>query len=377
MRSKVKRCARPIKRKRLDAAGPVADLAGVVHYNQRYAFVSSARLDVQAGTGVSPLVLGLMAALARKGKKVALVAPTPLRLTPALLGAWFNRTVARTLGELEMDVAIGFAGDGFRYARARRRSRFVAFLSEVTPDGTKGGPGRARRERIACRDGDLVVVTSAYARSRVVNAYGLSEERVAVVPCGVDPDEWSQRALPEHDRPRVLAIAAGVPAAGLEWLLDGFARLRDTGLDAELHLAGARPDFPAHHGALVGKSKHAITFTPTPRSGLRRSDLKAEIGASDLYVQIDSRSGLAPHLLWAMATGRPVIAPKVGDFPEVVGPGGTLLPPGDPALLARAMADILRERAHHSDLATRARRRALELNWDAAASRFGELLSEL
>lgn len=372
-----------IKWKRLDAAPPVRDLASVVHYNQRYAFVSSARLDFQAGTGLSPVVLDLMAALARKGKKIALVAPPPLRLPPSLLRAWFNYRVSGTLGELETDVVVGFAGDGYRFARSKRRCRFVAFLPEVTADqfaASAGGRrlavvGRARRERIASRACDLVVVTSEYARRRIADAYELAAPRVAVVPCGVDPDEWNERTLPEHDRPRILSVVAGAGPLELSWVLGGFALAREAGVEAELHLAGTDHETMRMHSDLVRRCGIAVTCARS--RDLRRSALKAEFGACDLYVQASARAGGAPHVLWAMATGRPVIAPAAADLPELVGSGGNQVPFGDQEGLGRAMADVLGDKKRHRQLAANARRRALERSWGASASRFGELLSEL
>ena len=44
----------------------------------------------------------------------------------------------------------------------------------------------------------------------------------------------------------------------------------------------------------------------------------------------------------AMRSGRPIVATSVGGTPELTGPDGAILvPPGDPAALARAVAVVL------------------------------------
>ena len=89
------------------------------------------------------------------------------------------------------------------------------------------------------------------------------------------------------------------------------------------------------------------------------------------------RAGAASNLLWAMATGRAIIAPDTLDFPEVIGSGGRIVPSGDPQALGRALTEVLTSRSRLKELATAARRRALELPWSASAIRFGELLAGL
>jgi glycosyltransferase involved in cell wall biosynthesis len=69
--------------------------------------------------------------------------------------------------------------------------------------------------------------------------------------------------------------------------------------------------------------------------------------------------GLGLILLEAMAAALPVVATAVGGVPEVVldGETGGLVPPGDPAALARAIAGLLRvpERARRLGAAGRER----------------------
>ena len=60
----------------------------------------------------------------------------------------------------------------------------------------------------------------------------------------------------------------------------------------------------------------------------------------------------------AIACGTPVVATAVGPVPELVGPAGLLVEPGEPDRLAVALATIWTDDAVHQRLVTAARARA-------------------
>jgi len=66
-------------------------------------------------------------------------------------------------------------------------------------------------------------------------------------------------------------------------------------------------------------------------------------------------------VLEAAAVGLPMVATAVGGIPEIFGPdGAALVPPGDPAALARAISQAMQDRGarHTATLRLKARVRA-------------------
>jgi glycosyltransferase involved in cell wall biosynthesis len=84
------------------------------------------------------------------------------------------------------------------------------------------------------------------------------------------------------------------------------------------------------------------------------------------------QEGFGIVFLEAMAAGLAVVACRAAAVPEVVRDGetGVLVPPRDPAALARALADLLRDPARARALGEAGRRRVGELTPARVAERF-------
>ncbi|HDD34384.1 MAG TPA: glycosyltransferase, partial [Thermofilaceae archaeon] len=80
--------------------------------------------------------------------------------------------------------------------------------------------------------------------------------------------------------------------------------------------------------------------------------------------------------LEAMATGRPVVASRVGGLSEVVieGETGVLVPPGDPVALAGALRALYEDGELRAQMGRRGRARVLELyDWRVVIRRLEEV----
>jgi phosphatidylinositol alpha-mannosyltransferase len=70
-----------------------------------------------------------------------------------------------------------------------------------------------------------------------------------------------------------------------------------------------------------------------------------------------------------MAAGVPVVASDIPGYRDVVGDAGVLVPPGDPAALARALDALLADGAERERLAAAGTREARRFAWPHVAQR--------
>jgi glycosyltransferase involved in cell wall biosynthesis len=198
----------------------------------------------------------------------------------------------------------------------------------------------------------LVVTVTEAIRRQLVAAELVSPERAVALPGGVDLRRFHP-LLEQGAARRALGAALDVPLIGL---VSGLRVMKghDAAIEAAGRLAGAGRRFQmvfVGRGALEARIRQAIVT-----AGLSRRitvmgfvpDLPAAMAALDLalYPAIES-DGMSRVLLEYLATGKPVVASRVGVVPEVLEDGRTalLVPAGDGAALARAIERLLDDRA--------------------------------
>jgi len=197
---------------------------------------------------------------------------------------------------------------------------------------------RVAAEQAIGRRADAVLATCGDEVEELV-AMGVPEQRVTVVPCGVDLDVFRPDGpvAPRTDRPMILSIGRLVPRKGVDTVI---AALRHVP-GAELVIAGGRTcdeeavrlrELAAGHG--LDDRVHVI-------GSVAREHVPALMRAADVLVSVPwyEPFGLVP--VEAMACGVPVVASAVGGHLDTVAGCGLLVPPRRPRALARALREVL------------------------------------
>jgi len=184
---------------------------------------------------------------------------------------------------------------------------------------------------------------------------GVPAQRVHFVPNAVKPPTVRATPFdPPARPPRIVAAGRLHPKKGFDVLVAALALLRDQGLPFDCEIAGEGDErarlegLIAQHG--LGDRMRLVGW---------RADVPAFLATGDVFAFPSHQEGFPLVLLEAMAVGLPAAASAIPGPVEMIADGvdGVLVPPGDPAALARALAGLVAtpERAAGLGLAARAK----------------------
>jgi glycosyltransferase involved in cell wall biosynthesis len=179
---------------------------------------------------------------------------------------------------------------------------------------------------------------------------GVPAHKLVAVYNGVDTERFSPapRNARQAERLSIGAVGRLVEEKDYDNLLRALALLRDRGLAFDARIVGEGPLYGRLHTlsqslGLDGR----VTFCG------RRSDVPQLLREFDVYVLSSRHEGMPLAVLEAMATGLPIVSTAAGAVTEVItdGRNGLVVPTGDSAALADALARVAAEPALAASLA--------------------------
>jgi glycosyltransferase involved in cell wall biosynthesis len=194
------------------------------------------------------------------------------------------------------------------------------------------------------------VITCTAANVEYLRAhFPAQQEKVHLVYHGL-PHPWFDAPLPERQREpdaplRLVAVGRLVPKKGYGVLIDACARLRQAGIPHLLHVVGDGPLREAlHENAWQAGVADSVDFAGwAAEPAVRAAYAWADVFCCPSVITTDGdRDGLPNVLVEAMATGLPAVGSAISGIPEAIDDGATglLVPPGDAAALADALARL-------------------------------------
>jgi glycosyltransferase involved in cell wall biosynthesis len=331
-------------------------------------------VDPERGWGGGEVqVLGLIRELAARGQGGSLAADPDGRIARAATEAGIRVLPLRVANHLDVRAALRLrrlVADHdvvhFHTARAhalapwcpRHVRRVVTRRMDYVP---RGGPyARLLYNRAV----DRVIAISEGVRAALLQA-GVHSEHIRVVPSGVDvatfagvdpaARETMRRAWRVGpDATLVLVVGALEQRKGHLVLLEAARRLATKRRDIRLVFCGDGSE-RERLGRAAATLEEAVVF-----AGFRR-DVAACLAAADVVALPSLHEGLGVAALEAMASGRPVVASRVGGLGEVVvaEETGLLVPPGDVEALAAALDRLAADAAWRARLGAAGRARVV------------------
>ena len=228
-----------------------------------------------------------------------------------------------------------------------------------------------------------IIAISTAARS-YLKEKSVKEGKIEVIPIGVDADRFTPTAEPyeplmkeAEGRKMILFVGRLTGYKGVRYLLHAFSRLLKEYREVVLCIRGDGPQRPY---LLQLESKLGLRGRVLWPGYVANRDMPSLYATSNLFVLPSLIEPFGISALEAMASGRPVVATRVGGLADLVeeGVNGYLVPPCSIEGLEEAMLRILEDEGLERRLGREGRRRAERyFSWDVVARRILSLYGEL
>lgn len=339
-----------------------------------------AKLKALAGLGVAVAALvpdrwtpfGLRTELSTSWGDDGSVRTIPIRIRGSAQGhdsRWSGSSLRRALGEARPDIfqieegpETRAAATAARIARSLRLP-YVIMTDQSLP-GSLGPVTRVRRSWVLAGAAGLVAVNQQAAqlalRSRPSLPHRVMPQLGVTLPLTGTP--------PDHTSLSIGFLGRLIPEKGLDLLFRACVKLVGRWT---ITIVGTGPAQEELEGLAerLGIAGRLTWLGALPRSAVDRvwprlSCLVAPSRTAPRWVEVAPRAPLE-----AMAHGIPVVATASGALPEIVGPGGAVVPEEDVEALAGVLQRFLESPVERAQLGAAGRRRVMEEYSDSAIAR--------
>jgi glycosyltransferase involved in cell wall biosynthesis len=230
-----------------------------------------------------------------------------------------------------------------------------------------------------------ILADSASTRDDLMRLWGVPEEKITVLYCGVSPryqpvtDAEQLTAVRQKyalgDVPFVLSVGTVQPRKNYKMLIRAFKGVAEK-MPHALYIAGGTGWM---HDEILAEIEHQGLNGRVRFLGfVDDADLPALYSAADLFVYPSLYEGFGLPPLEAMACGTPAILSNASSLPEVAGENGAvLLPPQETAVWQQTMLSLLQSPSQREKLALAGRKQSQKFTWQQAAKQLIALYNRL
>lgn len=226
---------------------------------------------------------------------------------------------------------------------------------------------------------DRIIAISESTKRDAVRLYGIPEDKIVVTHLAAedrfrpaDPDRVAEVRGRFGLPPRFLLYVGTIePRKNLDVLLGALLHLKGQGREVPLVVAGRLGWlYDGFLAKIRSLGLESLVFLP---GFVPDDDLPALYTAAEVFVYPSVYEGFGIPVLEAMGCGTPVLCSDASSLPEVAGDAGILLPPGNPAVWAEAIARLTESTTLRCELRERGFRQASRFRWEETARRTWEV----
>jgi D-inositol-3-phosphate glycosyltransferase len=217
---------------------------------------------------------------------------------------------------------------------------------------------RIEIEKRIVREADCIIAECPQDKEDLINHYEASIEKITLVPCGFNPNEFYPldkllaRLVLNLDQSEFIILQLGrmVPRKGVDNVIRALAKIKKTSLALRLIIVGGESDQDMASNPEITRlqqiaENEGVTELVTFAGQKNRDVLKYYYASADIFITTPWYEPFGITPLEAMACGTPVIGSNVGGIKYSVedGKNGLLVPPKDPDALALKIFELMND----------------------------------
>ena len=246
-----------------------------------------------------------------------------------------------------------------------------------------------KMERSTLKNADMVVAVSRFTAENALSIYPFLKDKLRIVLNAVDEVRFNpniasvelRARLGLEKNPIILYVGRLAASKGLKFLIEALKEVVAIIPNSKLLLIGTGSN-EAEQSIISLIHKLDLETSVVLLGAVSAEDLPKAYSASDVVVLPSLVEGFGLVLLEGMASGKPVVATKLGPTEEIISDGveGRLVPRADSHLLASGIISILTDASIATKMGRAGRKKVEERfalkNWaDHMAAIYQELLS--
>ena len=333
-------------------------------------------------TGVGRYLSGLLrewtAEDARHGHEILLYSHLPIedqdrgcevRLVPGSGGTlWEQRDLRRSLGADAVDVLFSPAYSTPLLTPVPRVVALhdISFATHPEWFGWREGLRRRFLARQSARVANTIVTISAFSKSEIVTRFGISPEKISVIPPGIDPPGIGRSSGDAPGAAHILFVGSIFNRRHVPELIAAFSHFARRHTDAWLHLVGDNRSHP--HQDLA-----SLIAASAARDRIRWHRYVSDAELQDLYRQarafvfLSEYEGLGLTPLEALAADIPSLLLDTPVARESCGPAALYVGLDSEERIAAEIERLVYDTAVRRSLLSEARATLARYDWTAAA----------
>jgi len=241
----------------------------------------------------------------------------------------------------------------------------TATLQNSTPAITAFDLWNLRRWLGRC---EWIFAASEHTLKNTIQEVPGIQRRCESVPNGIDLELFEIDAPPREPGPYILFLGRMVFQKGADILIEAFHKIEKKIPNIHLLMAGDGEDLERLQSQALNPNGRIFFH------GAAKRDVVPSLIRNSLFLVVPSRfEPLGIVNIEAMASGKAVVASRVGGIPEIVTEGetGLLVPPEDPDALAEALLRLAQDSSLRESMGRKGKIRATaDFSWDTIAKRY-------